>query len=259
MSEQNVTEPSEGASTSVAMPSDRRFACRGQNCGKTFKSMSSRSNHMKKCAEALKTSPKKLAKKKGERFSCRFCNKGFNSRSSCYRHKKESCAASSLFRGEPVKLKKKKGKSEFPCRHCSRVFDRSKKLEKHIEVKHTDRTLYNCCNCGRDFRRNDFFQKHLQICQGSNELPTFVEFRRNTDMTSENSTDPHSVVEEVIYNADSSCDDLQLIESPLLKKWKIMQGALMMKIIEGENSLEFSCAIDEETYHVGRPCEEDYV
>ena len=28
---------------------------------------------------------------------------------------------------------------------------------------------------------------------------------------------------------------------------------------EGENSLEFSCAVDEETYHVGRPCEEDYV
>ena len=202
-----MSEQSEGASTSAAMPSGRRFACRGQNCGKTFKSMSSRSNHMKKCAEALKTSPKKLAKKKGERFSCRFCNKGFNSQSSCYRHQKESCAASSLFRGEPVKLKKKKGKSEFPCQHCSRVFDRSKKLEKHIEVKHTDRTLYNCCNCGRDFRRNDFFQKHLQICQGSNELPTFVEFRRNTDMTSENSTDPHSVVEEVIYNADSSCDD----------------------------------------------------
>ena len=170
---------------------EKRYRCRGTNCNKLFKSLSSRSNHMKKCTEAQKTSPKKKAKQKGDKLYCRFCQKSYLSKSAIYKHQKNYCSAARLLQGKQPIPKKLKKLQEYPCSQCQRVFDRKGKLNMHIKNKHTDALDHYCNQCGKKFKRIDFFQKHVEKCEVSNnaasdddpdpdldislgELPTFI-------------------------------------------------------------------------------------
>ena len=180
---------------------NKRYRCRGRNCHRTFKSLQSRSNHMRKCDEAKATSPKKKVKMQGDKPKCRFCPKTFITVSGVYKHQKNSCSAARLLKGKRVVPKKLRKVQEYPCPHCHKSFDRRGKLEIHIKNQHTDTLDHYCNHCGRKFKRRDHFQKHIEKCESANrnvsdgsdtedeedipldDLPSFITDFRNSSST----------------------------------------------------------------------------
>ena len=128
-------------------------------CGKMYATQSSRAVHARKCTKP-KGSPKKIAKKVGEQYSCRYCYKTFALQCSVYRHK-PSCNAWRLLEGkEPIEKPQRK---TFQCTQCQKIFDRKGKLEKHMNC-HLEQKLHYCKTCGKRFKQLKYFNEYTNMC-----------------------------------------------------------------------------------------------
>ena len=122
-----------------------------------YKSMSSRSNHMKKCPFNTKSPRKvfnyKIGKDGTTKSKCKFCPKYYSSKQGAYRHQKVCNSARVKSGKQPITKKRKQ--SKFNCETCFKKFDRADKLETHKKI-HTGENRKTCSKCTRTFKRIDF-------------------------------------------------------------------------------------------------------
>ena len=138
-----------------------RFKCFKVGCNKWYSSMSSRTNHMKKCEKGIKSPHKKAKKSEVGGYFCRYCKKKFMFQSGVYRHQ-NSCNYARILQGKPAIMKsKKKNIEDLVCNVCYKKVERKIKLEIH-KLTHDN---FSYCNvCSKKFKRRDYFESHQIMC-----------------------------------------------------------------------------------------------
>ena len=110
------------------------FACR--LCGKTFTTQSRLEGHIKQIHE------------KSNRVVCHLCA--------------QSCFNQSYYQ-KHLAVKHGIGELKHKCDHCELKFFHENDLKIHVNVKHTQDTIYNCKKCSKTFLTKSASQNHFRI------------------------------------------------------------------------------------------------
>ena len=155
--------------TTTTLNINKIHECLNNGCEKMFKSMSSRSNHMKTCTH-IRRSPRKKMKVTvqggGVKYKCKHCPQLFAFSSSLYKHRRK-CNPSRQHEGkEPITKPSKSATAtnEFICTTCYKIFDRISKRDKHELTMHLGELDKYCVKCGRKFKRSDHYNNHVAMC-----------------------------------------------------------------------------------------------